>query len=72
MRHRALLLLIGWAAPGITLAVLPGVSAQAGWEVMHAAVLLGLLAAVLRPAFAATSGSSTSPAYQASDARGHR
>jgi uncharacterized membrane protein YvlD (DUF360 family) len=53
VRHGALLLLIGWAALGFTLAVLPGVSAQAGWEVLLAAVLLGLLAAVLRPAFAA-------------------
>ena len=53
MRHGALLLLVGWAALAITIAVLPGVSARASWDVLLAAVLLGLLAAVLRPAFAA-------------------
>jgi uncharacterized membrane protein YvlD (DUF360 family) len=53
VRHGLLLLLVGWAAMGFTIAVLPGVSAQAGWDVLLAVVLLGLLAAVLRPAFTA-------------------
>jgi uncharacterized membrane protein YvlD (DUF360 family) len=53
VRHGALLLLIGWAALAFTIGVLPGVSAQASWDVLLPAVLLGLLAAVLRPAFAA-------------------
>jgi uncharacterized membrane protein YvlD (DUF360 family) len=53
VRHGVLLLLVGWAAMGFTIAVLPGVSAQVGWAVLLAVVLLGLLAAVLRPAFTA-------------------
>jgi uncharacterized membrane protein YvlD (DUF360 family) len=51
--HAALLLLIGWAALALTIAVLPGVSAEAGWDVLLATALLGLVAAVLRPAFVA-------------------
>ncbi|MHA6616828.1 phage holin family protein [Pseudonocardia sp. DLS-67] len=42
---------IGWAALGCTIAVLPGISAERGWDVLLATVLLGLLAAALRPVF---------------------
>jgi uncharacterized membrane protein YdbT with pleckstrin-like domain len=31
LRHAVLVLLIGWAALTFVIAVLPGVSAQAGW-----------------------------------------
>src|SRR4051794_37962541 len=44
---------LGWAATGITIAVLPGISAESGWDVLVAAIVLGLLGAVLRPALAA-------------------
>jgi uncharacterized membrane protein YvlD (DUF360 family) len=54
VRHAALVLLIGWAALAFVVAVLPGVSAQAGWDVLLATLLLGLVAAVLRPVFATT------------------
>jgi uncharacterized membrane protein YvlD (DUF360 family) len=53
VRHAALLFLIGWAALAFTIAVLPGVSAQVGWDVLLATALLGVLAALLRPAFVA-------------------
>ena len=44
---------LGWAATGITVAVLPGISAESGWDVLVAAIMVGLLGAVLRPALAA-------------------
>ncbi|MEV8508912.1 alkaline phosphatase family protein [Actinoplanes sp. NPDC051475] len=44
--------LLGWAALGITIGVLPGISATSGWAVLLAAAVLGLLGAVLRPAAA--------------------
>ncbi|MFI7600374.1 phage holin family protein [Actinoplanes sp. NPDC049681] len=44
--------LLGWAALGITIGVLPGISAASGWAVLLAAAVLGLLGAVLRPAAA--------------------
>jgi uncharacterized membrane protein YvlD (DUF360 family) len=44
---------VGWAALGFTIAVSPGISAQGDWDVLLATVLLGLVAAVLRPAFVA-------------------
>jgi uncharacterized membrane protein YvlD (DUF360 family) len=50
-RQALVLLLVGGAALSFTIAVLPGVSAQAGWDVLLATALLGLVAAVLRPAF---------------------
>ena len=53
VRNAALMVPIGWAALGFTIAVLPGISARAGWDVLLATVLLGLVAAVLRPMFAA-------------------
>ncbi|GAA0468815.1 hypothetical protein Ade02nite_79820 [Paractinoplanes deccanensis] len=50
---RALALVgLGWAATGVTIAVLPGVSARSGWDVLVVAVAVGLLGAVLRPALA--------------------
>ena len=48
-----LLLLAGWGALALTIAVLPGVSARAEWDVLLAAAFLGLLAALLRPVFTA-------------------
>ncbi|GAA1209048.1 phage holin family protein [Pseudonocardia alaniniphila] len=48
-----LLLLAGWGALALTIAVLPGVSARAEWDVLLAAAFLGLLAAALRPLFTA-------------------
>jgi uncharacterized membrane protein YvlD (DUF360 family) len=48
-----LLLLAGWGALAVTIAVIPGVSARAEWDVLLAAALLGLVAAVLRPVFTA-------------------
>ena len=48
LRHAVLVLLIGWAALAFVIAVLSGVSAQAGWDVLLATLLLGLIAAVLR------------------------
>jgi uncharacterized membrane protein YvlD (DUF360 family) len=52
LRHVAVMLLVGWAALAFTIAVLPGVSAQAGWDVLLATLLLGLIAALLRPVLA--------------------
>jgi uncharacterized membrane protein YvlD (DUF360 family) len=46
-------LLAGWGALALCIALLPGLSAGAGWDVLLAAALLGLLAAVLRPVFTA-------------------
>ncbi|GAA3080099.1 phage holin family protein [Pseudonocardia yunnanensis] len=48
-----LLLLAGWGALALTIAVIPGVSARAEQDVLLAAALLGLLAAALRPMFTA-------------------
>ncbi|MFI5897733.1 phage holin family protein [Actinoplanes sp. NPDC051513] len=47
------ILLAGWAALGITILVLPGLSADSGWSVLVAALLLGLFGVVIRPAIAA-------------------
>ncbi|MEV4346379.1 alkaline phosphatase family protein [Actinoplanes sp. NPDC049596] len=44
---------LGWAATAITVAVLPGISARSGWDLLAVAVTVGLLGAVLRPALAA-------------------
>ena len=44
--------LLGWAALGLTVLMLSGVSADSGWAVLLAAAVLGLLAAGLRPAMA--------------------
>ncbi|GAA2399753.1 membrane protein [Catellatospora methionotrophica] len=46
-------LLLDWAALSIAIAVTPGLSASTGWDVLAAAVLLALAAAVLRPTLAA-------------------
>ncbi|GAA1620334.1 phage holin family protein [Catellatospora bangladeshensis] len=46
-------LLLDWAALGIAIAVTPGLSAHTGWDVLLAAVLLAVAAALLRPLFAA-------------------
>ncbi|GIH07678.1 membrane protein [Rhizocola hellebori] len=46
-------LLLDWAALGIAIAVTPGLSANTGWDVLLAAVLLAIAAALLRPLFAA-------------------
>jgi len=44
--------LLGWAALSLTFLLLPGLSADSGWSVLAAAVLLGLFGALLRPAVA--------------------
>jgi uncharacterized membrane protein YvlD (DUF360 family) len=44
--------LVHWAALSLTVGILPGISASTGWAVLLAAAVLGLLAAVLRPAVA--------------------
>ncbi|GIM95939.1 phage holin family protein [Paractinoplanes toevensis] len=46
------LLPLGWVAFALTVALLPGLSADDGWAVLAAALLLGLLGMVLRPAIA--------------------
>ncbi|HEX5199883.1 MAG TPA: phage holin family protein [Actinoplanes sp.] len=46
------ILLVGWAALGLTVLVLPGLTADNGWSVLFAALLLGLFGVVLRPALA--------------------
>src|SRR5687768_2659899 len=43
------IVLLDWAALGATIWLLPGISASSGWAVLAAAVVLGTLAAVLRP-----------------------
>jgi uncharacterized membrane protein YvlD (DUF360 family) len=53
VRLSGVVLLIDWAALGIAVAVTPGVSAQAGIDVLLAAAVLGVVGAVLRPLFAA-------------------
>lgn len=47
------ILLGGWAALGLTILALPGLSASNGWSVLLAALLLGLFGVVIRPALAA-------------------
>ncbi|MCU7730450.1 phage holin family protein [Actinoplanes sp. KI2] len=42
----------GWAALGLTILMLPGLTADNGWSVLFAAVLLGLFGVVIRPAVA--------------------
>jgi uncharacterized membrane protein YvlD (DUF360 family) len=42
----------GWAALGLTIVVLPGLSADDWWAVLVAALLLGLFGVVIRPAVA--------------------
>src|SRR3954470_12141328 len=42
----------GWVALGGTILVLPGLTADNGWSVLFAAVLLGLFGVVIRPAVA--------------------
>ncbi|HEU4425530.1 MAG TPA: phage holin family protein [Pilimelia sp.] len=44
--------LLDWAALGLTIALSPAITADSGWAVLLAAVLLGLLAAALRPVLA--------------------
>ncbi len=46
------ILLVGWAALGLTVLMLPGLTADNGWSVLVAAVLLGLFGVVIRPALA--------------------
>jgi uncharacterized membrane protein YvlD (DUF360 family) len=41
--------LLDWAALGLTIGMLPGISATNGWTVLLAAAVLGLLGAALRP-----------------------
>jgi uncharacterized membrane protein YvlD (DUF360 family) len=45
-------LLLDWAALGLTIRLLPGISATTGWAVLLAAAVLGLLGAAVRPAMA--------------------
>ena len=45
-------LLLGWAALALTVWLLPGITADNGWSVLAAAVLLGLFGVVLRPLIA--------------------
>ncbi len=47
-------LLLHWLALGITIALVPGISANATWDVLLAAVLLGIVGALLRPVIVAT------------------
>ena len=47
------IVLVGWAALGLTILLLPGLTADNGWSVLVAAVLLGLFGVVIRPAVAA-------------------
>ncbi|GAB1642208.1 phage holin family protein [Krasilnikovia sp. MM14-A1259] len=47
------IVLLDWAALGLTIGLLPGISAGSGWAVLLAAVVLGLLGAALRPVAAA-------------------
>jgi uncharacterized membrane protein YvlD (DUF360 family) len=49
VRNVAVMVPVGWMALGLTIAVLPGISADAGWDVLLATVFLGLFAAALRP-----------------------
>lgn len=53
LRPAIVVLLLDWAALSIAIAVTPGLSASTGWDVLLAAVLLAIAAAVLRPLFAA-------------------
>ncbi|MFI0405556.1 phage holin family protein [Actinomadura sp. 3N508] len=55
-RLLVLVLLLDWVALGLTIAIVPGLSADAGWDVLAAAVLLGLVAAPLRPLLAYFAG----------------
>ncbi|MFF5078064.1 alkaline phosphatase family protein [Actinoplanes sp. NPDC000266] len=48
----AVLVALGWVAASITIAVLPGISARSGWDVLAVAIVVGLLGLVLRPALA--------------------
>ncbi|RZU49434.1 type I phosphodiesterase/nucleotide pyrophosphatase [Krasilnikovia cinnamomea] len=41
--------LLDWAALGLTIGLLPGISASSGWAVLLAAIVLGALGAALRP-----------------------
>jgi uncharacterized membrane protein YvlD (DUF360 family) len=52
LRPAIVVLLLDWAALSIAIAVTPGLSASTGWDVLLAAVLLAIAAAVLRPVFA--------------------
>jgi uncharacterized membrane protein YvlD (DUF360 family) len=45
-------MLLDWAALGVTIWLMPGISATTGWAVLLAAGVLGLLGAALRPAAA--------------------
>ena len=47
-------LLLQWVALGITIALVPGISANATWDVLLAVVLLGLAGAILRPIIVAS------------------
>src|SRR4051812_30300047 len=44
------IVLLDWAAVGITVWLVPGITADSDWTVLLAAAVLGALAAVLRPA----------------------
>jgi len=46
------IVLCGWAALGLTIVVLPGLSADYWWAVLVAALVLGLFGVVVRPAVA--------------------
>ncbi|GAA1407013.1 phage holin family protein [Catellatospora coxensis] len=52
LRPAIVVLLLDWAALSIAIAVTPGLSASTGWDVLLAAVLLAIAAAVLRPLLA--------------------
>jgi uncharacterized membrane protein YvlD (DUF360 family) len=54
LRRAVGVLLLHWLALGITIALVPGISAHATWDVLLAAVLLGTVGASLRPLIAAT------------------
>jgi uncharacterized membrane protein YvlD (DUF360 family) len=43
------IVVLNWAALGTTILLVPGITADGGWPVLLAAVVLGLLGAVLRP-----------------------
>jgi len=46
------IVLLDWAALGLTIGMLPGISATNGWSVLLAAAVLGALGAALRPTVA--------------------
>jgi uncharacterized membrane protein YvlD (DUF360 family) len=53
LRVFAAVLLVKWVGLGVAIALVPGISASATWDVLLAAVLLGIAGAILRPVIVA-------------------